>query len=157
MSTDRSCADTRSPRVKGEFVLPKEDRIFNPSRETAPPDRQGRPRSGRTARSSRARSSPAWAAPDRRPSTASPISPRHHKRDDIERACEQVLTLSQPSYQALKRILERTPRAPKRALPPTAHAAAAGSHIRAIEEYQAFWDEYCRAAAPNDPSLTTTR
>lgn len=68
---------------------------------------------------------------------------RHHKREAIERACEKVLTLSTPSYQSLKRILAHY------AAAETASAAAeqssllqVGAHIRAIDEYQAFWEEY---------------
>ena len=87
---------------------------------------------------------------------------RHHKREDIERACEKVLTLSQPSYQALKRILEHCTAASK------ASAAAdepvlrqQGEHIRGIQEYQAFWNEYCQRATvqsnTDDPSTTTHR
>ena len=61
--------------------------------------------------------------------------PRHYAKEDIENAAERVLTLSQPSYHALKRILER--QAVK-----TEHRAApelqqTGPHIRDIEEYHA--------------------
>jgi len=68
-----------------------------------------------------------------------------------------VLRLSQPSYQALKRILERqaaTKEASAAADKPTP-LRQHGEHIRAIGEYQSFWDEYSRqaAAAPQaDPS-----
>ena len=69
-----------------------------------------------------------------------------------------MLLLSQPSYQALKRILKHY----------AAQASAAadkpplrqhGEHIREIGEYQAFWDEYCQIATHGshepDPSTTT--
>ena len=63
-----------------------------------------------------------------------------------------MLTLSRPSYQALKRILER------HAANEEASAAAerpslqqSGPGIRAIEEYQAFWEEYS-GQPPTDPS-----
>jgi hypothetical protein len=71
-----------------------------------------------------------------------------------------ALTLSRPSYQALKRILARGAAARK------ASAAAdkpmlqqQGESIRGIAEYQAFWDEYCQLAAQGvtDPSPTTDR
>jgi hypothetical protein len=68
--------------------------------------------------------------------------------------------LSQPSYQALKRILEHYTAAEK------ASAAAdqpklqqQGELIRGIQEYQSFWDEYCQHAALDshkETSLTTT-
>jgi hypothetical protein len=85
---------------------------------------------------------------------------RHHKGEDIERAREKALHLSQPSYQALKRILKHY------AAQAEASAAADkpplqqhSEHIRQIGEYQAFWDEYCQIATHGshepDP-LTTT-
>ena len=73
--------------------------------------------------------------------------PRRYTRADIEQACEQVLRLSQPSYQALKRILERTHNTATAA--PTAPLQQAGPHIRSIEEYQAFWDFHCRQSEPD--------
>jgi hypothetical protein len=77
--------------------------------------------------------------------------PRRHAREDIETAAKRVLTLSTPSYQALKRVLEQ------RAAQQEACAAADkpslqqnGSHIRAIEEFRDFFEQH--AAQPiNDP------
>lgn len=86
---------------------------------------------------------------------------RNHKREDIERACEKVLTLSQPSYQALKRILEHTTAVRKASAAANEPALRQhGEHIRGIQEYQAFWNEYCQHASAqsdtDDPSTTTT-
>jgi transposase len=142
--------------VKGHFELPEEDRIFNPSRQTArllaKMSKIG-PHCTQLAREIFGR----LGRPGQKALYGLANLPRHHSREDIERACEQVLRLSQPSYQALKRILERQAAAKE------ASAAAGkptplqqqGEHIRAIGEYQSFWDEYCQqaAAAPEaDPS-----
>jgi len=68
-----------------------------------------------------------------------------------------VLTLSQPSYQALKRILEHQAAAGKASAAADESALRQhGESIRGIGEYQAFWEEYCQHAA-HDPSLTTDR
>ena len=82
---------------------------------------------------------------------------RHHKREDIERACERVLTLSQPSYQALKRVLAHQAAAGEAsAAADQATLRQHGESIRGIREYQAFWEEYCQHAA-HDPAITTDR
>jgi hypothetical protein len=142
---------------KGEYRLADEDRIFNPSRETArligKVAKIG-PHCALLAREIFARLGRAGQHAIYGLSNLA----RHHTREAIERACERVLTLSTPSYQALKRILER------HAADEAANAAAAqpslqqsGSGIRSIEEYQAFWEEYAQQA-PTDPSnihLTT--
>jgi hypothetical protein len=79
---------------------------------------------------------------------------RHHKREHIERACEQVLALAQPSYQALKRILERQAAASPSAASPSLQQA--GSLIRSIEEYHAFFEQCVRGQAPaHDPSTSS--
>ncbi len=139
------------PAHPGEYRLPDEDRLFNPSRETArligkvakigPPCAQ-------LAREIFAR----LGRPGQHAIYGLSNLTRRYKREAIEKACEQVLTLSTPSYQALKRILERHAAAEE------ASAAAgrpslrqSGPGIRAIEEYQAFWDEYSRQP-PTDPS-----
>jgi hypothetical protein len=65
-----------------------------------------------------------------------------------------VLTLSTPSYQAVKRVLEALTAAEKAAA--AARAASlqqAGQYIRAIDEYRAFWEEYSRGD-PNSSSPT---
>jgi hypothetical protein len=134
---------------RGDYVLPEADRIFNPSRQTAlligKVSKIG-PHSAQLAREIFAR----LGRPGEKAIYGMANLPRRYKRADIEHACEKVLCLSRPSYQALKRILERT------------HAAAAadaslqqaGPHIRSIAEYQAFWDFHAEQSA-RDPSTTT--
>src|SRR6202008_4734905 len=127
-----------------------EDRLFNPSRETARLLGKAMkigPHSSQLAHEIFAH----LGRPGQKAIYGLTNLPRRHDREDIERACEQVLKLSQPSYQALKRILERQVAAKE------ASAAADklrlqqhGEHIRAIGEYQSFWDEYCQAAMQTD-------
>ncbi|HTU60242.1 MAG TPA: hypothetical protein VMF89_17450, partial [Polyangiales bacterium] len=80
--------------------------------------------------------------------------PRHHSREDIERACERVLQLSYPSYQALKRILAATAAAKEaRAAADKMTLRQHGPHIRAIQEYQGFFDQHAsQQPLPLDPS-----
>ena len=134
-------------REKGKFVLREEDRIFNPSRQTAHligKVSQIGPHCAQLAREIFAR----LGRPGQKAIYGMANLPRHHKREDIERAAEQVLRLTQPSYQALKRILERSS-AVHQAAAAAERAALAqeGTHVRSVGEYQAFWDEYCREAA----------
>jgi hypothetical protein len=77
--------------------------------------------------------------------------PRRFPREEIEKACERVLTLSRPSYQTLKRMLEhRAAQLEARAAADKPTLQQTGSNIRAIEEYRDFFEQY--AAQPiNDP------
>ncbi len=142
----------RHPRSaeRGHFELPDAERIFNPSRKTAliigKVSKIG-PHSAKLAREIFAR----LGRPGQKAIYGLSNLPRRYAREEIERACERVLTLSRPSYQALKRVLEQ------RAAQQAARAAAdqptlqqTGSHIRAIEEYRDFFEQH--AAQPiNDP------
>jgi transposase len=132
---------------KGAFCIPDADRIFNPSRETArligKVTKIG-PNTATLAREIFAR----LGRPGQHAIYALSNLTRHHPRERIERACEQVLTLSTPSYQALKRILERYAAAEEAiaaARAPTLQQA--GNDIRAIDDYRAFWDEYSTNAS----------
>mgnify|MGYP001199868587 FL=1 len=138
---------------KGEFRIPDADRIFNPSRETArligKVAKIG-PNTATLAREIFAR----LGRPGQRAIYALSNLTRHHTRERIETACEQVLTLSTPSYQALKRVLERHAAAEEATAAARAPALQqSGADIRAIDEYRAFWEEYC-ANAPEASSPT---
>jgi transposase len=133
---------------KGQFVLPEEDRLFNPSRETARLiSRVAKlgPSCQKLAREIFARR----GRPGKRAIYWLAILPRHYSREEIEAASAKVLTLATPSYQALKRILEQ------RAAAHELHRAAApaliqaGDQIRAIDEYQAFFEQHAQSAAPS--------
>jgi transposase len=138
---------------KGAFCIPDADRIFNPSRETArligKVTKIG-PNTATLAREIFAR----LGRPGQHAIYALSNLTRHHSRERIEMACEQVLTLSTPSYQALKRILERhaaTEEATAAARVPALQQC--GADIRAIDEYRAFWEEY--SANASDASSST--
>jgi transposase len=136
---------------KGTFVLCEADRIFNPSRKTA--QLIGKvtkigPHAGHLAREIFAR----LGRPGQHAIYGLANLTRHYTRDQIETACAKVLTLSTPSYQAVKRVLEALTAAEKAAA--AARAASlqqAGQYIRAIDEYQSFWEEYSRS----DPSSSS--
>jgi transposase len=133
---------------KGEFVLPEEDRIFNPSRETARLiGKVGKlgPASEKLAREIFAR----LGRPGQRAIYALANLPRHHSREDIETACEKVLTLATPSYQALKRILERRGAGALDAGVAAPALLQSGDDIRAIDEYQAFFEQHSQSAPPS--------
>ena len=131
----------RHPRSMrpGHFEMQESDRIFNPSRQTAQllhKASQLGPHAAQLAREIFARLGRAG----QKAIYGMVNLPRHYKQEAIEKACERVLSLSQPSYQALKRILEH------HAVQQAARAAADpstlqqhGAHIRALEEYGAFF------------------
>jgi len=129
---------------KGVFVLPEEDRLFNPSRETA--RLIGRvtkigPASTELARQIFAR----LGRPGQRAIYALANLPRRYTREQIEAACATVLTLSTPSYQALRRVLERTAVTAADSTP--APLTQSGTTIRALDEYQAFFEQHAHGAA----------
>lgn len=133
---------------RGEFVLEEADRIFNPSRETArligKVAKLG-PACAQLAREVFAR----LGRPGQRAIYGLANLPRHYAREDIETACAAVLTLAAPSYQAVKRILERR----AAATTPLAGAYTAlvqsGDAIRALDEYQAFFESHSQSTTPS--------
>jgi len=142
----------RHPRSSepGHFELKPADRIFNPSRETARilarVTKIG-PQSAKLAREIFAR----LGRPGQKAIYGMANLPRRYRREDIERACERVLTLSRPSYQALKRALEHhAAEAEARAAAREPERLHSGAHIRAIEEYRDFFEQHAAAPA-NEP------
>ena len=132
-------------RPKGTFVLPEADRLFNPSRGTArllaKVDRTG-PASARLAGEIFAR----LGRPGQRAIYGLAQLPRHYARADIEAASTTVLGLAVPSYQALKRLLER--RAAETPETPAPTLAQAGEAIRQIDEYHTFWEHHAQSTNP---------
>jgi len=135
---------------RGQMVLPDADRLFNPSRETARLLAKVHtigPHSSMLARDIFARR----GRPGQRAIYGLANLPRHYPRAAIEAACETVLTLSTPSYQAVRRLLEQ--RAAIRADGAGEPALAqAGDDIRPIAEYLTFFEQHAEGAAP----MTTT-
>ena len=130
----------RHPRSmkRGHFEIQDSDRIFNPSRETVR-------LLGRVAKlgpSSLALGRDIFlrlGRPGQKALYGMSNLPRRYAKEDIENAAKRVLTLSQPSYHALKRILERNAvETERRAAVPELRQT--GPHIRDIEEYQAFFE-----------------
>lgn len=124
---------------KGAFVLPEQDRIFNPSRQSA--QLLGRIKSiGPKAAQLASEIFERLGRPGHRVIYALANLAHKHSREEIEAACEQALLSSRPSYQAVKQHLKQ-PGAAK--LIPTGtrlKLRQSGPEIRAIAEYQAFWD-----------------
>jgi hypothetical protein len=130
----------RHPRSTkpGHFEMKDSDRIFNPSRETV--RLLGRvaklgPNSLQLGRDIFLR----LGRPGQKALYGMSNLPRRYAKEDIENAAKRVLSLSQPSYHALKRILERhAAETERRAAVPDLQQA--GPHIRDIEEYHAFFE-----------------
>ena len=129
----------RHPRSTepGHFQMQESDRVFNPSRETvrllAKAAKLG-PHSLELARDIFLR----LGRPGQKALYGMTNLPRHHAKEDIECAAKRVLGLSQPTYHALKTILERRAAAQRRAGEPELRQV--GPHIRDIEEYHAFFE-----------------
>jgi hypothetical protein len=141
----------RHPRSKtrGHFEIQDGDRIFNPSRETV--RLLGRvaklgPNSLQLGRDIFLR----LGRPGQKALYGMSNLPRRYAKEDIENAAKRVLTLSTPSYHALKRILEHhAAETERRATVPELQQA--GPHIRDIEEYHAFFEN---AQNPIDDQTT---
>lgn len=136
--------------ARGQMVLPDADRLFNPSRETvrllAKVHKIG-PHSSALAREIFTRR----GRPGQRAIYGLANLPRHYPRTAIEAACETVLTLSTPSYQAVRRLLEQRAAAnTDRTHEPS--LAQAGDDIRPITEYLTFFEQHAEGATP----ITTT-
>ena len=130
----------RHPRSTkpGHFEMQDSDRIFNPSRETV--RLLGRvaklgPKSLELGRDIFLR----LGRPGQKALYGMSNLPRHYAKEDIENAAKRVLTLSQPSYHALKCILERNAADTERRAANT-DLQQTGPHIRDIEEYHTFFE-----------------
>ncbi len=131
----------RHPRSmkRGHFEMEDSDRIFNPSRETVrllgKVAKLG-PNSLQLGRDIFLR----LGRPGQKALYGLSNLPRRYAKEEIENAAKRVLTLSQPSYRALKSILERhAAETEHRATMPELQQA--GPHIRDIEEYHAFFEK----------------
>ena len=132
---------------KGAFVIEGADRLFNPSRETARLLAQGRtigPHTAALARELFAR----LGAPASGRSTAWRTCPRTYPRADIEAVCARLLAAQCFSYAAVKRALERHAASPRDAHP--APLTQSGPDIRAITEYQSFWETHSQTHPQED-------
>ena len=127
----------RSER-KGEFVLTEGDRVFNPSRET---DRLLQkagiigPKTEELARTLFAR----LGRPGQRALYGLTSLSRRYTRAQIEAVCGRFLEAGCVSYRAVRYALERQAAAAPAVAPVLTQE---GPAIRAIAEYQSFWEEH---------------
>lgn len=132
---------------KGTFTMTESDRLFNPSRETA------------RLLNKAARIGPHTAAfaqhlfarlgrPGQRALYGLTNLIRTYPCADIDAVCARLLAAECFTYAAVKRALERT-RAPDEspALPPLTQS---GPAIRAITEYQDFWNTHSQTLMPEN-------
>jgi transposase len=126
---------------KGQFVIGEDDRIFNPSRESARLlEKAGRigPNTALVARKLFAN----LGRPGQRALYGLTNLPRTHKCADIEAVCTRFLDAECISYSAIRRALERQGEAP----PDVALALVQEDElIRVVAEYQAFWEAYAQS------------
>ena len=134
----------KSPR-KGAFVILGSDRLFNPSRETArllDRVRKIGPHTAALAQEIFAR----MGRPGQRAIYGLANLPRTYRRADIEAVCERLHAAQCISYAAVRRALERrSTDAPE--LPLT----QSGPDIRALTEYQTFWETHSQVDPKEDP------
>jgi hypothetical protein len=136
--------------ARGQMVLPDADRLFNPSRETArllAKVHKIGPHSSALARDIFARR----GRPGQRAIYGLANLARQHAREEIEAACEKVLTLSAPSYQAVKRLLEQRAAAAADSTG-AAPLVQAGDDIRPIDDYQIFFEQHAEGVAAPLPT-----
>jgi transposase len=132
---------------KGRFVIGAEDRIFNPSRETGRLLEKAAkigPQTEQVARQLFAN----LGRPGQRALYGLTHLARTHTCADIEAVCGRFLDAGCVSYAAIRRALERQ----AEAAPATATPALAqeGPAIRAIAEYQSFWEAHAQAQPEED-------
>jgi transposase len=123
---------------KGAFVMASEDRLFNPSRETARllarVEAIG-PHTAVVARELFAR----LGRPGNRALYALASLPRRYACTDIEGVCAHLLDAQCVSYAAVRGALERRALVATIPDPPLTQS---GPGIRAITEYQTFWEQH---------------
>jgi transposase len=125
---------------KGQFVLEEGDRLFNPSRETGRLLQKAEligPKTAQLARTLFAR----LGRPGQRALYGLTNLPRTYSCAEIEAVCGRFLAAECVSYSAVRRALERQAAL---AAVPDAALTQEGPSIRAITEYQTFWEAYTR-------------
>jgi hypothetical protein len=128
---------------KGQFVLEEGDRLFNPSRETGRLLQKAEligPKTAQLARTLFAR----LGRPGQRALYGLTNLPRTYTCAEIEAVCGRLLAAECVSYSAVRRALERQAAA---AAGPAFALTQEGPSIRAIAEYQRFWETHSRTNA----------
>ena len=133
---------------KGTFAIEHADRIFNPSRESVrlltKAERIG-PHTAALAREMFAR----LGRPGQRAIYGLANLARHYACADIEAVCARLIDAQVFSYAALKRALERKAAAAL-ASAQTPTLTQTGAHIRALTEYQSFWESHAQTHPEED-------
>ncbi len=130
---------------KGAFVIAGSDRLFNPSRETArllARVHKIGPHTAALAQEIFAR----MGRPGQRAIYGLANLPRTYRRADIEAVCERLHGASCVSYAAVRRALER-----QSATAPEPALTQSGPDIRALTEYQSFWETHSQVDPKEDP------
>jgi len=128
---------------KGAFVMAATDRLFNPSRETARVLARVTMIGPHTAAMGRALFS-RLGRPGNRALHGLASLVRTYLRTDIEAVCERLLAAGCVSYTAVKGALERRAAAAPAIVTPLTQA---GPGIRAVTEYQDFWEQHSATVA----------
>ena len=123
---------------KGQFVIGEKDRIFNPSRETGRLlEKAGKigPKTEQLGRKLFVH----LGRPGQRALYGLTNLARTYKCADIEAVCARFLEAECISYAAIRRALEHQAKAPPASAPALVQE---GPAIRAIAEYQSFWEAH---------------
>ncbi|MEK7237453.1 MAG: IS21 family transposase, partial [Nitrospirota bacterium] len=131
---------------KGQFVIGENDRIFNPSRETGRLLEKARkigPNTEQLARKLFAH----LGRPGQRALYGLTNLARTYTCADIEAVCTRFLGAECISYAAIRRALERQAETPPATAPVLVQE---GPAIRAIAEYQSFWEAHSQAQPEED-------
>jgi hypothetical protein len=134
---------------KGKFAIEQADRIFNPSRESrrvlAKAERIGA-HAAALAREMFAR----LGRPGQRAIYGLANLARHYPCADIDAVCARLLDAQIYSYAAVKRALERKATIAAAAGAPATDLTQTGPHIRALTEYQTFWETHSETHPQED-------
>ena len=123
---------------KGQFVIGEEDRIFNPSRETSRLlEKAGK--IGRRTEELGRKLFVQLGRPGQRALYGLTNLARTYKCADIEAVCARFLEAECLSYAAIRRALEHQAKTPTASAPALVQE---GPAIRAIAEYQSFWEAH---------------
>ncbi len=123
-------------KFKVDNKIKPEDRIFNPSRETTRLIERIEKIGPKSAELARGLFTGLGRAGHGAIYGLSNLT-RDYRREDIEAACERVVSGGFASYKAVKRILER---GPKKGEIKKTELKQTGSEIRPINDYQTFWE-----------------
>ena len=139
---------------KGAFVMAESDRLFNPSRHTArvlARAAQIGPQTAALAQVLFAR----LGRPGQRALYGLASLPRTYACADIEAVCARLLAADCVSYAAIKTALARRAEEAQAAAAVAPALAQTGPGIRALTEYQTFWEQHAADEASAIPAAVS--